>query len=208
MGILLWGFGAILASYCGSFIYNKAETAQSTWTLILNLLCLIPYTVVYLLDVLGTSKLLSQILHLLFSICVPYYAGFGGMHYIAKVYVDWEMQGNQGIPPSHVYFDGTYLDIPESIILIFIHNIVMFYTLKIIDIKHHGGRWMDAFCVRSSPPTNNKLHVLLEEEENTDFSQHTEDSDVVKERKDVNNYVDGLSHAAPTSDYTYQTLLN
>ena len=64
------------------------------------------------------------------------------------MYTDWLLNQNIGIPPSSVYFDWTYPLVPLSMILTALQNVVFFYLLKVIDIKHHGGRVMEAFGKR------------------------------------------------------------
>ena len=57
----------------------------------------------------------------------------------------WVLAGNPGVPPSSAYFDWTYPLVPLSMILTLLQNVVFFYLLKVIDIKHHGGKVMEAF---------------------------------------------------------------
>jgi len=192
-----WGLSGVLTSYCGSFIYDKFETAQSTWNILVQLAALTPYIVVSLLDQIGSSST-SIICNIIFSLIDPYYAGFGGFYYITLAYSDY-IKNNPGATsaPMHVYFDWTYPMIPFALIVVYLHSIILFFLLKIIDVKKNGGSVRDAFgCLLGSYKKvenfEESLRTVCE-----DIEEEEDDEDVILERNKVKQIIESQTENKP-----------
>uniref|UniRef100_F6TE27 ABC transporter domain-containing protein n=1 Tax=Ciona intestinalis TaxID=7719 RepID=F6TE27_CIOIN len=120
-----WGAVCVLASYCGSFLFKKYETAQSVWPNVIYLSAILCYITVSLLDQLGNPEPALYI-NIVLTIFVPYYIGFGGIFYITK-------------------FDWSNPMVPFAILMSYIHIVVLFLILKILDVTKSGGSVTDVF---------------------------------------------------------------
>nr|XP_018669065.1 ATP-binding cassette sub-family A member 5-like isoform X1 [Ciona intestinalis]XP_026691844.1 ATP-binding cassette sub-family A member 5-like isoform X2 [Ciona intestinalis] len=138
-----WGAVCVLASYCGSFLFKKYETAQSVWPNVIYLSAILCYITVSLLDQLGNPEPALYI-NIVLTIFVPYYIGFGGIFYITKVYTVYTARGIADVPTS-VYFDWSNPMVPFAILMSYIHIVVLFLILKILDVTKSGGSVTDVF---------------------------------------------------------------
>uniref|UniRef100_F6TE16 ABC transporter domain-containing protein n=1 Tax=Ciona intestinalis TaxID=7719 RepID=F6TE16_CIOIN len=127
-----WGAVCVLASYCGSFLFKKYETAQSVWPNVIYLIT------VSLLDQLGNPEPALYI-NIVLTIFVPYYIGFGGIFYITKFYIFiyfLHFINFNSFLPRHNYI---------IILMSYIHIVVLFLILKILDVTKSGGSVTDVF---------------------------------------------------------------
>ena len=51
-------------------------------------------------------------------------------------------------PPTHIYFDWSEPMIPFSILMSYLHIIIVFILLRVIDVRANGGKVSDVFMKR------------------------------------------------------------
>jgi len=177
-----WGVSGILTSYCFSHMYQKFETVQSTWSILLQMSALIPYTIVSILDQLSSPDI-AIILNVVFSIIDPFYTGFGGLYYITKAYTSYT-RDNPGstFVPSSIYFNWEYPMVPFSIIVVYIHAFLLYFVLQVVDVKYHGGSVADALPFMSGKKPK---EVNREASEKISASDKDVDDDVIEEKLKV-----------------------
>ncbi|CAK8683815.1 unnamed protein product [Clavelina lepadiformis] len=179
--LLGWGASCILISYCANFAFTKFETAQTVWPNIIQLLALFPYIIVSLVDQLGSPDI-ALYLNVVFVILIPYYVGFSGIFYISKLYNNYAAT-RPGVPvPAAAYFDWSAPMIPFSILMAYIHVVVFYFLLKIIDVRSGGGKVSDVFKFLNRKNSEVRDISAYEEEE---LDEGDTDDDVVNESRKV-----------------------
>ncbi|XP_052816309.1 cholesterol transporter ABCA5-like isoform X2 [Mya arenaria] len=172
---------SILFPYCLSFLFVKWESASSVLPILVILTGYLPYIPISILDMVLTSDV-PAIIHYIFCVIDPPYLVFGGLYHIDKVYQTAALNGRQDKIEFGDYFTFSSR-IPIVWIMAVIHTILLFFLLRVFDIRKSGGDVSDA-CFpnreHSGPLPNNDVI-------------QGEDDDVKAERTRVNNLLQSSS---------------
>ncbi|CAG5124847.1 unnamed protein product, partial [Candidula unifasciata] len=153
-----------------SFLFDKSESCSSYLSILLNLISLIPYMIVSLIDMISNSSA-AIFIHYLACIIDPPYIVFGGFYFISRVNLKALTEGRT-VKESDYYDFGNHVII--CIIMPIIHLFWMYWLLRILDVKKAGGLILEAFpCFSESTDTSERV--------NTDIIEN-EDEDVKAER--------------------------
>ncbi|XP_077973323.1 cholesterol transporter ABCA5-like isoform X3 [Styela clava] len=174
--LLGWGVACLLASYCGSFLFDRYETVSASWPGLVQLAAIIPYIIVSTLDQTNNREA-ANACNVVFCILSPYYVGFAGIYYCFVVYLRYLLQGKGTDIPASAYFDWSEPMLPFSILMAYVHIVLLSGILVIADIKKSGGELPG--CGRSQVGSSEWVNVG-----NNDVDD-AEDDDVTKERNKV-----------------------
>lgn len=134
---------SILFSTCVSYIFDKADSAQSILPNIATFLGCIPFFLVIFLDMLRIGGKAAFVLHVFFSILNTMYIPYAIIYYVQRVYIMCKV--------NYACTTLSLTDYMTDEIIVMVVGILVnipfwFFVLKIIDIKKSGGRVSDAFA--------------------------------------------------------------
>ncbi|BFZ21348.1 hypothetical protein BsWGS_24386 [Bradybaena similaris] len=153
-----------------SFLFDKSETCSAYLPILLNLISLVPYLAVSLIDMISNSNA-AIVIHYLACIIDPPYIVFGGFYFISRVNMVAMTKG-RAVSESDYFDFGNHVII--CIIMPIIHLFWMYWLLRILDVKKAGGSFLEAFpCFSESTDTSQRV--------NSDVID-PEDDDVMAER--------------------------
>ncbi|KAK4878287.1 hypothetical protein RN001_010793 [Aquatica leii] len=187
--ILLHCPASILFITCISYIFDKTDSALSILPNIATLLGVVPFFLVFGLDMFGIGGQSAYILHIFFSLVNTMYIPYGAVYYIQRVYqMCTEYRGCSAISLS----DYMTHEIIVMIVGIILHLPLWSFILIILDIVKTGGKVSDAFKLLQS----NKVEKHDEFAELNDIGEN-EDDDVKTERQKVKDLMDNANHNTP-----------
>lgn len=143
--IVLYCPSSILFSTCVSYIFDKADSAQSILPNIATFLGCFPFFLVIFLDMLRIGGKAAFILHILFSLFNTMYIPYAIIYYVQRVYLMHKLNFASSVTPTLMdYFTD---EIIVMLVGIIVNIPFWFFVLMIIDIKKSGGKVGDVFRV-------------------------------------------------------------
>lgn len=187
--LMLYCPSSILFSTCGSYIFDKMDSAQSFLPNIATFLGLIPFLLVVILDMLGVGGTAAFALHVVFSLLNTMYVPYAAVYYVDRVHLMCSINA-----ACHHLTMSDYLT-TEIILMgvgVLLHCPLWFFVLLLLDIKKSGGNVSDIFkhFLRNGGSIGEEIM------ENSDVGEH-EDSDVKNERQRVFNLITSPSIQQP-----------
>ncbi|CAH1111719.1 unnamed protein product [Psylliodes chrysocephalus] len=176
IGVLIMFYcpSSILFSTCVSYIFDKAESAQSIMSNVATLLGWVPFILVMILD--GNAALS---VHIVMSLLNTMYLPYAIIYFVQRV--DLACKSNFGCTELTLY---NYMT-PEIVVMfigLILHIPFWFLILLIVDVKKSGGRVRDVFKLSKSTTEN----FMEDANEASDVGEN-EDQDVKAERQKVKN---------------------
>ncbi|KAF5301097.1 hypothetical protein FQA39_LY10916 [Lamprigera yunnana] len=180
---------SILFVTCVSYIFDKTDSALSILPNIATLFGMVPFLLVFVLDMFGIGGHSAYILHIFFSLINTMYIPYGAVYYIQRVYqMCTEYRGCSTISLC----DYMTHEIIIMIVGIILHLPIWSLILIILDIVKSGGKISDAFKLFKS----NVKEKYDEISEVSDIGEN-EDDDVKNERQKVKDLIINTSHNPP-----------
>ncbi|KAB0791349.1 hypothetical protein PPYR_03149 [Photinus pyralis] len=187
--LLLHCPASILFVTCISYIFDKMDSALSILPNIATLFGMVPFFLVFGLDMFGIGGKSAYILHIFFSLINTMYIPYGAVYYIQRVYqMCTEYRGCTNISLA----DYMTHEIIVMIVGIILHLPIWFFVLLVVDIVKNGGKVSDAFQVFKTK----KKERYDDLRELSDIGEN-EDDDVKIERQKVKELIGNTTQSPP-----------
>lgn len=144
---LLYMPSALIYSGAMSYLFDKSETARQFYPNMATTIGFITYTCVSLIDLLVVDSNAGTILHIVFTVTLPYYIPFGILYYINKVYLTCTLQNTCD---SLVFADYMNLEISIMLLMCIVNTPIYFMVLRVVDARKSGGDLREALFLKVS----------------------------------------------------------
>ncbi|KAI8501113.1 ATP-binding cassette sub- A member 5 [Branchiostoma belcheri] len=189
--VLLYVPVTILVGYCGSFLFEKAETLDAAFPSMLNMAGILPYFCIWPVDGFAQATTAATALHYVFVIIDPMYTIMGALYWIERVNRVAFYTTGGGQAAFADYFEWS-ANISICYVVLPLQIIGWFYFLQYLEIKSTGGDPSDLFRFGSEKPTmthtdsghSNKSFSKIPPDNNAN------DSDVLDEQLRVDTFLD------------------
>lgn len=128
-----------------SYIFDKAETARQFYVNLSTTIGFITYTAVSIVDILVPDSPVSTILHVVFTITMPFYLPFGILYYINKVYLDCSLRN---VCDTLTSADYMTMEIVLMFVMCILNIFIYYLILRIADTYKTGGSIREALFMK------------------------------------------------------------
>merc|ERR1719427_312663 len=192
---IIIGYGPCIvqSTYVLSFLYQKQQTASATGVMLVEIVSIVPFTIVSTLGMFG-YKAVSEAISIILAVINPFYTGISGVYGIFALYKEYAVKGMANEIPERAYFDFSFPAIPLSLVLVYIQNYFLYYLLMFVEVKYSGGSSKDVVpcrkfrknSLRKVSDSSTKLHIEISSDSVLDDDVIEESSLVVKQVEMLN----------------------